>query len=168
LKPRSSPSAPGELYSPRSGRRIKSCSSRGDPFAGCLPREQILHNRGIDPAAVDARIERKLNKPFTLDQEAQLETVRGEFNKAEAAWREANEKELPEEELRGKMEAKREELHALMEKFRQLGHDDDDDDGGNLLKKKEARWDTDKKNEEGDTFSHFHQRPRRGSESRAF
>ena len=50
-------------------------------------------------------------------QEIELEKVRGELSSAEKRWREANEKELPEEEYRVLTEAKRKELSELMKKF---------------------------------------------------
>ena len=50
-------------------------------------------------------------------QEIELEKVRSELSSAEKRWREANEKELPEEEYRVLTEAKRKELSDLMKKF---------------------------------------------------
>jgi hypothetical protein len=51
------------------------------------------------------------------EQNIKIEEVQEELNKAETALREANENELPEEEFRVKAEAKRKELHDLMEQY---------------------------------------------------
>ena len=77
-----------------------------------------MQKRGIDVRALDSRIEKKAEIPsLTRDQEVEVEAVRTELTKAEAAWREANEKELPEEVFRLRVEEKRKELNDLMEKF---------------------------------------------------
>ena len=54
---------------------------------------------------------------YTTGQEIQLEAVRAALTKAEAQWRDANEKELPEEKFRVVVEAKRAELANLMKQF---------------------------------------------------
>ena len=46
-----------------------------------------------------------------------LEAVRQELTRLETLWRQANEKELPEETYRVQAEAKREELKTLMAQF---------------------------------------------------
>lgn len=73
----------------------------------------------MDVRSLDASYERKAQstKTFTAAQRAQLETVRRELTRAEAQWRDANERELPEEVHRLQAEAKREELKALMQQF---------------------------------------------------
>jgi predicted phage gp36 major capsid-like protein len=57
---------------------------------------------------------------FFQDQEAQIEAVRSELTKAEDRFREANEKELPEELFRVQAEEKRNELNDLVAKFTKL------------------------------------------------
>jgi len=70
---------------------------------------------------MDSRIERKAEvHHFTKEQEAEIEAVRAQLTAAEKEWREANEKELPEESFRVEAEAKRKELNDLMEKFTEL------------------------------------------------
>lgn len=125
LKPRSVPlvddsKLPASPRTPR--RRVKTLSSKGDPFGNAVPREQVLQSRGIDPALMDKRIDDKirLSHNFTAQQDIELESVRGELAKLQADWTDAKEKELPEEELRLKVEAKRSELHDLMEKFSKM------------------------------------------------
>lgn len=49
-----------------------------------------------------------------------MEAIRAELTKAEALLRDANEKELPEEKFRLQVEAKREELSSIMEKFSKM------------------------------------------------
>ena len=116
LKPRSV--RVGEDGAPR---RQRQKSSSKDPFGAALPREQVLKQRGIDAAVMDSRIERKAEvHHFTKEQEEEIETVREQLVAAEKLWREANEKELPEESFRIDAEAKRKELNDLMDKFSKL------------------------------------------------
>ena len=55
------------------------------------------------------------------DQEAQLDVIRSELTEAESRFREANEKELPEEVFRIQVASKRKELNELVDKFSKLG-----------------------------------------------
>jgi len=140
LKPRSDDKvgemeAPLSPRSPRSGRRVKSLSARGDPFGGASPsapgkldpfggakpREDVLKERGIDSVEIDKKIEQKSRVTrLTSEQDAQVEALRAELTKLEEAWREANEMELPEEELRVQTESKRKELQALMDSLKSV------------------------------------------------
>ena len=85
-----------------------------------------MRQRGIDVQSLDAKFEAKAKSltKFTLPQEEQLEVVRQELTRLEALWREANEKELPEEVYRVQAEAKREELKNLMKDFSKQQHDE--------------------------------------------
>lgn len=67
---------------------------------------------------MDSRFDAKArHHEYTREQELELGTARTELTKIEEALREKNEKELPEEELRLVVEAKRLELRTLMAKF---------------------------------------------------
>lgn len=77
-----------------------------------------MRQRGIDVKSLDAKFEEKAKiTKFTTEQEEQIETVRQELTQLETLWRQANEKELPEEVYRVQAEAKREELKNLMAQF---------------------------------------------------
>lgn len=121
LKPRSVGTTPAAEL-PRSARpRSRSISSKGDPFGAALPREQVLKQRGIDPSEQDSRFELKAEVAhFTPEQEAEVEAVQAQLTKLEREWRNANENELPEEQIRTAAESKRTELNALMKKFHDI------------------------------------------------
>lgn len=110
---------------PRSNRGIQiepplspASSSKSNPFGAAKPREQVLRQRGIDVKSLDAKFEEKAKiTKFTTEQEEQIETVRQELTHLETLWRQANEKELPEEVYRVQAEAKRQELKNLMAQF---------------------------------------------------
>eukprot|EP00816_Leptocylindrus_hargravesii_P003936 CAMPEP_0196825852 /NCGR_PEP_ID=MMETSP1362-20130617/93297_1 /TAXON_ID=163516 /ORGANISM="Leptocylindrus danicus, Strain CCMP1856" /LENGTH=214 /DNA_ID=CAMNT_0042206351 /DNA_START=618 /DNA_END=1262 /DNA_ORIENTATION=+ len=115
--PTTSSSSPRSPRSPRM-RRTRSSSCKSNPFGDAKPREEVLQIRGVDPAKMDQILECKASvKVFTENQNLELEAVRAELTKAEAKLREANEKELPEEAHRVVVEAKRNELNALVKKF---------------------------------------------------
>jgi hypothetical protein len=106
-----------------SHRRRKTLSSKsGADLFSCTTttptREEILASRGLDPMQVDAQYELKTNICFTVDQQRQIDCIRDQVRALEGAFREANEKELPEEDLRQQTDAKRQELHELMTRFR--------------------------------------------------
>ena len=99
-----------------------------NPFGDAKPREIVLANKGVDYRNVDKILDRKIAaEHLTPEQDAEAEIIRLALTQAEDAFWEANEKELPEEELRLDMEAKRKELHDLLEKFQEI----------NLRKKRE-------------------------------
>lgn len=60
--------------------------------------------------------------------------MRAELTKVEALLRDANENELPEEAFRVQVEAKREELNSLMEKFSNMN-----EKGGGVVKKDDVQ-----------------------------
>lgn len=99
-----------------------------NPFGDAKPREIVLANKGVDYRNVDKILDRKIAaEHLTHEQDAEAESIRLALSKAEDAYWDANEKELPEEDLRLDMEAKRKELHDLLEKFQEI----------NLRKKRE-------------------------------
>ena len=99
-----------------------------NPFGDAKPREIVLANKGVDYRNVDKILDRKIAaEHLTPEQDAEAESIRLALSKAEDAYWDANEKELPEEDLRLDMEAKRKELHDLLEKFQEI----------NLRKKRE-------------------------------
>lgn len=111
---------------PRSDRNLQqvdidpplSPKSKSNPFGSAKPREQVLRQRGVDVKSLDAKFEEKARvSRYSEDQEAQIAAIQKELTHFEALWREANEKELPEELYRVQAEAKREELTSLMKKF---------------------------------------------------
>ena len=112
---------------PRSNRRIEvepplspgaDSSKKSNPFGAAKPREQVLRQRGIDVKSLDAKFEAKAKiTKFSTQQEEEIERVRQELTRLEAQWRQANEKELPEEVFRVQAEAKRQELKNLMAQF---------------------------------------------------
>lgn len=120
LKPRSNRNVqvdnapPSPPLSPTTKTKKKS-----DPFGAAKPREQVLRQRGVDVKTLDAKYEAKAKQfsQFTAAEQEEMEAVRQELTRLEALWREANEKELPEEVYRVQAEAKREELKELMKKF---------------------------------------------------
>lgn len=92
--------------------------NKSNPFGSAKPRELVLKEKGVDVRSLDAKFEAKAKvSKFSVEQEAQIEAVREELTRLETMWREANEKELPEEMYRVKAEAKREELKVLLKKF---------------------------------------------------
>lgn len=100
-----------------------------NPFGDAKPREVVLANKGVDYRTVDKILDRKIAaEHLTPEQDAEAEVIRLALTQAEDAYWDANEKELPEEELRLDMEAKRKELHDLLEKFQEI----------NLKKKREG------------------------------
>ena len=99
-----------------------------NPFGDAKPREIVLANKGVDYRSVDKIVDRKIAaEHLTPEQDAEAEVIRIALSEAEDAYWDANEKELPEEDLRLGMEAKRKELHDLLEKFKLI----------NLKKKRE-------------------------------
>lgn len=75
----------------------------------------------------DAKFEQKAQvSKFSPAQEEKIESVRQELTRLENLWREANEKELPEEPYRAQAEAKREELKNLMNRFATSSDKEDD------------------------------------------
>ena len=99
-----------------------------NPFGDAKPREVVLANKGVDYRSVDKRLDRKIAaEHLTPEQEAEAEIIRLALIQAEDAYWDANEKEIPEEALRLEMEAKRKELHDLLERFQEI----------NLKKKRE-------------------------------
>lgn len=104
-------------------RRVKSISSKGSPFGDAVPREQVLWQRGIDPSDLDLRIDQKAHHTYTPRQDAELDAVQRELTHLEVLQRDLNEKELPEEDIRAAVEAKREELHALMDHFKRINNE---------------------------------------------
>lgn len=108
LKPRSRPNR----------QKQSSRTSGSDLFGGGKPREEVLAQRGVDASALDKRIEHQVKAHhYTPEQEKKIERVRAELTEAEGHLREANEKELPEEEYRVQVEDKRRTLHSLMQEF---------------------------------------------------
>ena len=92
-----------------------------DPFGSARPREVVLANKGIDYRRVDKLVDRKIAaERLTPEQDAEAEIIRLALTKAEDSYWDANEQELPEEELRLEMESKRKELHDLLEKFQEM------------------------------------------------
>lgn len=92
--------------------------SKSNPFGSAKPRELVLKEKGVDVKSLDAKFEAKAKvSRFSSEQEAQIESVRQELTRLEALWRDANEKELPEETYRLKVEGKRDELKKLMTEF---------------------------------------------------
>lgn len=78
----------------------------------------VLASKGIDASLVDAKVERKASIPrLTAEQDRRIEALRKELTAVEERLREANEMELPEEDLRIESESKREELNALIAAF---------------------------------------------------
>lgn len=67
---------------------------------------------------VDAKVERKASVlRLTAEQDRRVEALRKELTSVEERLREANEMELPEEDLRIESESKREELNVLIAAF---------------------------------------------------
>jgi len=54
---------------------------------------------------------------ISQDQEKKLSVIRVQLSEAEAKFREANEKELPEESFRVEVETKRRELNEMIDQF---------------------------------------------------
>ena len=78
----------------------------------------VLASKGIDASLVDAKVERKASIPrLTAEQDRRIEALRKELTAVEERLREANEMELPEEDLRIESESKREELNVLIAAF---------------------------------------------------
>lgn len=95
--------------------------AKSNPFGAAKPREEVLASKGIDATLVDKRVERKASVPrLTAEQDKQVETLRAELTETEEKLREANEMELPEEDLRVAAEAKREELNELVKGFNEM------------------------------------------------
>ena len=92
-----------------------------NPFGNARPREEVLADHGVDYHSVDRRVDNKIEaEHLTPEQDAQAEVIRLELIKAEDAYWDANEKEMPEEKLRLVMEEKRRELHDLLERFQEI------------------------------------------------
>ena len=97
--------------------------TKPNPFGSAKPRELILQQRGVDVQSLDAKFEAKVHAAqghvdgLTPSQQAQVEAVRQSLTRLELQWRDANEKELPEEKFRLAVEAKRDELHTLLQQI---------------------------------------------------
>jgi hypothetical protein len=95
---------------------------KSNPFGAAKPREQVLQQRGVDIQTLDDKFEKKSKssssssqtQSWSSAQKAQVQAVRLELTRLEALWREANEKELPEEVYRQQAAAKRDELNQLL------------------------------------------------------
>eukprot|EP00551_Chaetoceros_affinis_P002332 CAMPEP_0203633238 /NCGR_PEP_ID=MMETSP0088-20131115/371_1 /ASSEMBLY_ACC=CAM_ASM_001087 /TAXON_ID=426623 /ORGANISM="Chaetoceros affinis, Strain CCMP159" /LENGTH=191 /DNA_ID=CAMNT_0050486491 /DNA_START=115 /DNA_END=690 /DNA_ORIENTATION=- len=95
-----------------------------NPFGSAKPREEVLAKKGIDFHVIDERIQKKADvSHFTRTQEFHLKTFQDDLLKAEQKLREANEKELPEEELRFVVEQKRKAFNDLMKRFKEENDD---------------------------------------------
>jgi hypothetical protein len=91
-----------------------------------VPRETVLRQRGIDIKSFDAKFEHKAKvSKFSPEEEEKIEQVRKELSHLESLWRDANEKELPEEVYRVQAEAKREILKNMMKRFSSTNDGDD-------------------------------------------
>ena len=67
---------------------------------------------------MDQRIEDKAQvHHYSHEQENQLKKIRDQLTEAEGRLREANEKELPEEDFRVQVEDKRQKLQSLLDEF---------------------------------------------------
>jgi len=100
---------------------------KNNPFGAAKPREEVLASKGIDSKLVDMRFQKKASiTHYSKSQEVELDAVRRELKAAENRWRDANEKELPEEEFRLLTEQKRKDLKDLMEKFALENSKDED------------------------------------------
>mmetsp|Transcript_4466 Transcript_4466/g.8498 ORF Transcript_4466/g.8498 Transcript_4466/m.8498 type:complete len:236 (+) Transcript_4466:94-801(+) len=100
--------------------------TKPNPFGAAKPRELILQQRGVDVQTLDAKFELKAahyerttgsNNGWTPAQRANVEAVRRDLERLELQWRDANEKELPEETYRLAVKAKRDELHTLLQQL---------------------------------------------------
>jgi hypothetical protein len=90
-------------------------------FGQAKTREQILAEKGIDAAAIDQKVEKKATTlKLTKDQEQEAEACRAELAFAEKELTDANENELPEGNLREKVEVKKNELATLLDGFSAL------------------------------------------------
>ena len=100
---------------------VAPASSSASPFGAARPREETLRAKGVDAAEVDKKIDLKASSSrLTRQQQEEADAVAEDLAAVEAELRRANEMELPENDLRAKAEAKRQELDALLSKFAQL------------------------------------------------
>jgi hypothetical protein len=123
LKPRSNGSAASSRDTPTS--TSQSGGGKANPFGAAKPREQVLQQRGVDIKSLDDKFEKKskstsssAQQSWSPAQKAQVQAVRAELTRLEALWRDANEKELPEEVYRLQAQTKREELNQLLAAFK--------------------------------------------------
>ncbi|KAL3816073.1 hypothetical protein ACHAXA_009711 [Cyclostephanos tholiformis] len=127
LKPRSA--NPGS--SDPSSSSSSSGGSKSNPFGAAKPREEVLASKGIDASLVDMRVERKASVArLTAEQDRRVEALRKELTDVEERLREANEMELPEEDLRVESESKRDELNALIASFHEVNFAERNGGGG--------------------------------------
>eukprot|EP01083_Nonionella_stella_P022903 63310_1 len=90
-----------------------------NPFGSAKPREEVLARKGIDFHIIDDRIQKKATVAhFTGIQEIHLKELQDDLTAAEQIWREANEKELPEEELRIIVDEKRRIFNDVMTRYK--------------------------------------------------
>eukprot|EP00518_Triparma_eleuthera_P001122 CAMPEP_0182454038 /NCGR_PEP_ID=MMETSP1319-20130603/842_1 /TAXON_ID=172717 /ORGANISM="Bolidomonas pacifica, Strain RCC208" /LENGTH=252 /DNA_ID=CAMNT_0024652007 /DNA_START=84 /DNA_END=842 /DNA_ORIENTATION=- len=127
-------------------------------FGGARSREEILASKGIDLKKQEADLDKKAAVlKLTRDQEEEAEACRGELAYAEKELREANEQELPEGDLREKLEKKKKELSELLAKFSEI----------NLKRDKEQEKEVKEKLKEGKPrFERPSERRRRQEEER--
>lgn len=94
-------------------------SGKSNPFGAARPREETLLAKGVDVKEMDAKLESRTTaaKRLTRMQREEADIASARVARAEAALREANEKEMPENALLADLEAKRAELAQLLEKF---------------------------------------------------
>lgn len=115
LKPRS---VGGTSKAPSTSDASPRGGSSSNPFGSAKPREEVLANKGIDAKLIDERIQKKASVlHLTRDQELQVTTLQKELDQIQKTRREANEKELPEEQYRIEEEKKKKELNELMKEF---------------------------------------------------
>jgi hypothetical protein len=92
-----------------------------NPFGLAKPREEVLQQRGVDPAEQNSRFDKKAERPrYTQDQQDEIDKIQNELTIIMTDRREANEMELPEETYRVAEDAKRKELNDVIEKFNQV------------------------------------------------
>ena len=97
-----------------------SAHKKENPFGSAKPREEVLARKGIDFHVIDDRIQNKsCVVHFSRDQEFQLRKLQDELEMAQEKWRDANEKELPEEQWRLLVERKRRALNDLMAQYKE-------------------------------------------------
>lgn len=91
-----------------------------NPFGSAKPREEVLAKKGIDFHIIDERITKKSTVAhYTRVQDMHLKKLQDELTKAEEIWRNANENELPEDELRVVVEEKRRVLNDCMVRYKE-------------------------------------------------
>ena len=93
-------------------------SANSSIFGAARSREQVLAEKGIDASAIDQKVEQKAaTLKLSKEQEQEADACKAELAFAEKELTDANEKELPEGDLREKVETKKTELGDLLDKF---------------------------------------------------